>query len=191
MARNGRKTAILAGREDEYALCARYKYKKFKLPNRLFHKNRPPQDFIRKTLHLPKKRRKLSQVKKKKSRPDIKKCRVSKDILWRTIYLVNTSTIAPTKCQLSSPFCSLWTWRIISETFCLPCHSTISTFLVFFSFTVLLFLAKASSIQTKGCNKVEYWTDTHRFINNLKTYVKILRMIRLKGNILSLIWDAF
>ena len=128
-------------------------------------------------------------MKKKKSRPDIKKCRVSKDILWRTIYLVNTSTIAPTKCQLSSPFCSLWTWRIISETFCLPCHSTISTFLVFTFLQFCCFLQRR--VQTKGCTKVEYWTDTHRFINNLKTYVKILRMIRLKGNILSLIWDAF
>jgi hypothetical protein len=38
-----------------------------------------------------KKRRKLSQVRRKKSRHDIKKCRVSKDILWQTIYLVNTS----------------------------------------------------------------------------------------------------
>ena len=135
-----------------------------------FVKNRLLQDFIRKTLHLPKNDvSKLSQVKRKKSRPDIKKCRVSKDILWRTIYLVNTSTIAPTKCQLSSPFCSLWTWRIISETFCLPCHSTISTFLVFLQFCCFLL--------TKGYTKVEYWNYTVDLSTTWKLMLKFLEWL--------------
>ena len=56
----------IRGKKPSKLLSEHTHYKKLKLSNDLFHKNRPLQDLARKTLHLPKKRRKLSQVRRKK-----------------------------------------------------------------------------------------------------------------------------
>ena len=125
-------------------------------PTACFIKTDHRRTLLEKLCTYQKKRRKLSQVKKKKVKTRHQKVPCFKrhfvaDNLSREYKYYCTDEMSTFQSILQSLNLKNNFGNFL---FAMPFHNF--HFFSFFSFTVLLFLAKASSIQTKGCNKVEY-----------------------------------